>query len=72
MKDEVVFEYIGKYIISNAIAERQQLCVNRDINCARYGVNSGQIFGDGSQPLPISDECLEGVHLFIHLFIYIF
>lgn len=71
VKDEVVFEYIGKYIISKAITERQQLCVNRDIDCARNGVNAGQIFGDGSQPLPILDEFLEGIHAFIYLYICI-
>ena len=58
--DEVVCEYIGKYIISDAIAERQQLCIDRDINCARMGVNAGQIFGPGFQPLTISDDLLEG------------
>jgi hypothetical protein len=60
VSDEVVFEYIGKYIISKAIADRQQLFIDRDIECARYGDKAGQIFGEGSQPIPISDDLLKG------------
>lgn len=46
----VISEYIGIYIISKAIAERQELCIERDIKCAIYGQNAGQIFADGSTP----------------------
>ena len=45
VKEDVISEYIGKYIISFAIAQRQQLCIERDIECARYDSFSGQIFG---------------------------
>lgn len=54
--DEVVFEYIGKYIISRAIADFQEMCVVRDIKCARLGTDAGQIFGEGSYPDVEIDE----------------
>ena len=43
VKESVISEYIGKLIISAAIAERQQLCVELDIECTRKGKFAGQI-----------------------------
>jgi hypothetical protein len=64
VKEEVVFEYIGKYIVSEAISNKQQRCIDRDIDCARLGINAGQIFGVGSQPQLISDDFLAGYILY--------
>ena len=56
VSDEMVFKYTGKYILCKAVADRQQVCKQRDINCARYGYNAGQILGEGSYPEPEYDE----------------
>jgi len=55
VSDEVAFGYIGKYIICTAIAERQEMCRQRDIKALRMGSDAGQIFGEGSYASPEFD-----------------
>lgn len=48
--ETVISEYIGKYIDSKAIAEKQEIAIEEELETTRAGMFAGLVFAEGSEP----------------------
>ena len=67
--ERMVSEYIGIYIDSKAINEKQEQAIEAELDCLRAGRFAGLVHGEGSEP-PTPEDLDPGILSFYHDYFY--